>query len=159
MLVPTFSALALSWALASDARPVDDRPHRPHRPEEQLRTIEPTESELAQFQLTPERDYLHESDSAPAFRVFGVGMFAASAADLITTERGLSQGFAEGNPAASQRGLRIATHVVGTMAVYYTTEKLQRTGKTKTALLLRISLMAAYSYAAIHNARLIGASP
>ena len=149
MLVQTFSALALSLTLASDAEPVDA----------QARTIEPTEAELAQFQLTPERDALGESGSSPAFRVSAVGMFAASAADLITTERGLSQGFAEGNPAASKRGLRIATHVVGTMAVYYATEKLQRAGKTKTALLLRISLMAAYSYAAIHNARVIGASP
>ena len=38
-------------------------------------------------------------------------------------------------------------------------EEQTRTGKIKTALLLRISLMAAYSYAAIHNARLIGAAP
>ena len=151
MLVQTFSALALSLTLASNAEPVDDRD------EEQTRTLEPTESELAQYQLTPERDYLGESDSSPTLRVSGVGMFAASAADLITTERGLSQGLAEGNPAASQRGLRIATHVVGPMAVYYATESLQKAGKT--ALLLRISLMAAYSYAAIHNARLIGASP
>ncbi len=153
MLVQTFSALALSLTLASSAEPVDDGE------EEQTRTIEPTKSELAQYQLTPERDYLGESDNSPAFRVSGAAMFAASAADLITTEHGLSQGFAEGNPAASQRGLRIATHVVGPMAVYYATEKLQRAGKTKTALLLRISLMAAYSYAAIHNARLIGSSP
>ena len=153
MLVQTFSALALSLTLASNAEPVDDRD------EEQTRTLELTESELAQYQLTPERDYLGESDSSPTLRVSGVGMFAASAADLITTERGLSQGLAEGNPAASQRGLRIATHVVGPMAVYYATESLQKAGKTKTALLLRISLMAAYSYAAIHNARLIGASP
>ena len=153
MLVETFSALALSLTLASNAEPVDDGD------EEQTRTIEPTESELARYQLTPERDYLGESDSSPALRVSGVGMFAAAAADLITTERGLSQGFAEGNPAASHRGLRIATHVVGPMAVYYATEKLQRAGKTKTALLLRISLMAAYSYAAMHNARLLGAAP
>lgn len=149
MLVQTFSALVLSLTLASDTEPA----------EEPTRTIEPTQSELAQFQLTPERDYLGESSRSPALVVSGVGMFAASAADLITTERGLSQGFAEGNPAASQRGLRIATHVVGPMAVYYATEKLQRAGKTKTALLLRVSLMAAYSYAAIHNVRLMGASP
>ena len=153
MLVQTFSALALSLTLASNAEPGDDGD------EEQTRTIEPTESELARYQLTPGRDYFGESDSSPALRVSGVGMFAASAADLITTEHGLSQGFAEGNPAASHRGLRIATHVVGPMAVYYATEKLQSAGKTKTALLLRISLMAAYSYAAIHNARLIGAAP
>jgi len=149
MLVQTFSALALSLTLASDAQPV----------QEPTRTLEPTESELAQYQLTPEQDYRGESKSSPALVASGVGMFAASAADLITTERGLSQGFAEGNPAASQRGLRLATHVVGPMAVYYATEKLQRAGKTKTALLLRISLMAAYSYATIHNARLLGSSP
>jgi len=153
MLVQTFSALALSLTLASNAEPVDDGD------EEQTRTIAPTKSELARYQLTPERDYLGESDKSPAFRVTAVGMFAASAADLITTEHGLSQGFAEGNPAVSQRGLRIATHVVAPMAVYYATERLQKAGKTKTALLLRISLMAAYSYATIHNARLINSTP
>ena len=148
MLVQTFAALALSLNLTGPTEPV----------EVQTRSVEPTESELAQFQLTPERDYFDSGDS-PAFRVSGVGMFAASAADLITTEQGLSQGLSEGNPAASQRGLRIATHVVGPMAVYYATERLQKAGKTKSALLLRISLMAAYSYAAIHNARLISTTP
>ena len=148
MLVQPFSvlALALSLTLASNAEPVDDGDKK------KTPIIEPTESELARYQLTPERDYLGESDSSPALRVPGVGMFTASAADLITTERGLSQGFAEGNPVAPQRGLRIATHVVGPMAVYYATEKLRSAGKTKTSLLLHISLMAAYSYAAIYNA-------
>ena len=45
------------------------------------------------------------------------------------------------------------------MAVYWATERLQRDGKTKLALVLRITLMAAYSYAAIHNTHLIHNTP
>jgi hypothetical protein len=40
---------------------------------------------------------------------------------------------------------------VGPAAVYWTTERLQKSGRTKLALGLRIALMAAYSYAAVHN--------
>jgi hypothetical protein len=49
--------------------------------------------------------------------------------------------------------------VVGPAAVYWTTERLQKSGKTKLALGLRIALMAAYSYAAIHNLRQVGGLP
>lgn len=146
MLVQPLSALLLTLTVTNTVQ-------------EPTRTLEPTESELAQFQLTTDEDYFDGNGKTPAFRVSGVGMFAASAADLITTEYGLTRGLDEGNPAASSRGLRVVTHVVGPVAVYYATEKLQREGRTKTALFLRISLMAAYSYAAIHNTRLIGASP
>jgi hypothetical protein len=152
MLVQTFSALALSLMLVG-GEPAEELS------EAQSRTIEPTQHELAQYRITPEPDYFDETGTTSALRLSGIGMFAASAADLITTEKGLSQGLAEGNPAASHRGLRIATHVAGPMAVYYATEKLQRTGKPKTALLLRVSLMVAYSYAAIHNAHLMSSTP
>ncbi len=152
MLVQSFSALALSLSLAG-TEPAESREGEP------TRTIEPTQSELSQYRVTPEPDYFDEAVNSPALRISGLGMFAASAADLITTEQGLSSGLAEGNPAASRRGLRIATHVAGPMAVYYATEKLQRAGKPKTALLLRVSLMVAYSYATIHNARLMNATP
>ena len=153
MLVQTFSALALS-VVAHGSEPVEESVG-----DSPTRTIVPTQSELAQYQITPELDYFGEIATHRRCDFSGVGMFAASAADLITTEQGLSQGLTEGNPAASQRGLRIATHVAGPMAVYYATEKLQRAGKPKSALLLRVSLMVAYSYAAIHNARLINSTP
>ena len=149
MLVQTLSTLLVTLTLANGAE-IDQAP---------VRALEPTESELAQFQLTPEPDYYGDSYRTPAFTASGIGLFAASAADLITTEYGLSRGLEEGNPAASQRGLRLATHIAGPAAVYYATEKLQKAGKTKTALFLRVSLMVAYSYAAIHNARLISSTP
>lgn len=150
MLVQPLSALALALTLTNGASTDDVQPRR---------SIEPTENELAQFRLTNDVNDLGDSPSTPLFRASGIGMFAASAADLVSTEYGLSQGLAEGNPAASERSLRIATHVVGPMAVYYASERLDRAGRTKTALLLRVSLMVAYSYAAIHNARLIHSSP
>ncbi len=44
-------------------------------------------------------------------------------------------------------------HVVGPAAVYWTTERLQKSGRTKLALGLRIALVAAYGYAFVHNLR------
>ena len=128
--------------------------------QQQTRPLEPTESDLESFRLaSPEGDAILDDGHSALFRASGVGMFAASAADIATTEWGLSQGLHEGNPAASQRGLRLATHVVGPAALYWASDRLVRTGKPKLALGLRIGLMVAYSYAAIHNARLIQGSP
>lgn len=127
---------------------------------QQTRPLEPTESDLESFRLpSPEGNLILDDGSSALFRASGVGMFAASAADIATTEWGLSQGLHEANPAASQRGLRLATHVVGPAVVYWASERLVRTGKPKLALGLRVALMVAYSYAAIHNTRLIQASP
>lgn len=127
---------------------------------QQTRPLEPTESDLESFRLpSPEGNLILDDGSSALFRASGVGMFAASASDIATTEWGLSQGLHEANPAASQRGLRLATHVVGPAVVYWASERLVRTGKPKLALGLRVALMVAYSYAAIHNARLIQAIP
>ncbi|MGH9323170.1 MAG: hypothetical protein ACRD3V_25210 [Vicinamibacteria bacterium] len=118
------------------------------------RPIQPTPSELESFELPrPEVEIGLPVSKSPLFAFSGVGLFAASAADFTTTEWGLSRGLREGNPVASQRGIRLIHHVVGPAAVYWTTEHLQKKGKTKLALTLRIALMAAYSYAAIHNLR------
>jgi len=128
--------------------------------EEPTRTIEPTQSELAQFQLTDRtRDLSAPPGGSAGFRATGISMFAASAADIATTEWGLSEGFVEGNPLVTQRGVRIATHIAAPLAVYWATERLHRSGKPKLAWFLRISIMAAYSYAAIHNTRVIASSP
>jgi hypothetical protein len=116
------------------------------------RSLEPTQEELESFELPrPESEISLSGDGSTWFDVTGVGIFAASAADFATTELGLARGLQEGNPAASQRGIRALHHVVGPAAVYWTTERLQKSGRTKLALGLRIALMAAYSYAAVHN--------
>jgi hypothetical protein len=129
---------------------------------EQERTIQPTRDEIENFEL-PRPNVPAEgsipTDSSPIFEFSGVGLFAASAADFATTEWGLSRGLQEGNPVASQRGVRLLHHVVGPAAVHWTTERLQRSGKTKLALGLRIALMAAYSYAAIHNLHQVNGAP
>ena len=73
--------------------------------QQQTRPLEPTESDLESFRLTsPESDLIIDDGDSAFFRASGVGMFAASAADIATTEWGLSQGLHEANPAASQRG-------------------------------------------------------
>lgn len=124
-------------------------------------SIEPTQDELESFRI-PGSEASHTigaDESSPILKATGWGMFAASAADLMTTEWGLSEGLSEGNPVASGRGVRIATHVVGPAAVWWTTDRLERSGQPKLALSLRIALMAAYSYATIHNLRQVGAIP
>jgi hypothetical protein len=129
---------------------------------EQERRIQPTQDEIESFELPSTNRPAEVSiptDNSPIFDFSGVGLFAASAADFATTEWGLSRGFQEGNPVASQRGVRLLHHVVGPAAVYWTTERLQRSGKTKLALGLRIALMAAYSYAAIHNLHQVNGVP
>ena len=129
---------------------------------EQERSIRPTQAELEGFKLPlpegPASVDVPASGSA-AFEVSGIGLFAASAADFATTEWGLSRGLQEGNPVASQRGIRLVHHVLGPAAVYWTTEHLQKSGRTKLAIGLRVALMAAYSYAAIHNLHQVGGAP
>ena len=129
---------------------------------EQDRLIQPTPDEIERFELPPPdlpTGVSLPSEGSPIFEFSGVGLFAASAADFATTEWGLSRGLQEGNPIASQRGIRLVHHVVGPAVVYWTTERLQKNGKTKLALGLRIALMAAYSYAAVHNLRQVGGLP
>jgi hypothetical protein len=99
---------------------------------------------------------LEEFQKSSFFRITGVGLFAASAGDLATTEWGLKYpGLYEGNPMADNRGVRIATHVLAPAIVWWTTEKMHKAGRKKLALGIRIGLMVAYSYAAIHNVRMV----
>jgi hypothetical protein len=130
----------------------------------ETRSVEPTGEEIARYQL-PQTDILAPVDvtflpePSPMFQVSGFGMFAASAADFASTELGISRGLQEGNPVASDRGRRLVHHVVGPAAVWWTTERLQRQGKTKLAFGLRVALMAAYGYATLHNMRQVSAVP
>jgi hypothetical protein len=131
-LAVSISLFTISTAFAEEA----------NKDEEEQRIILP---EPAPVDLTV------ESDNG-FFRFMGVGMFAASAGDIGTTEWGLRQdGIYEGNPISTNRGVRIATHVVAPAVVWWTTEKMHKQGRKKLALVLRIGLMVAYSYAAMHN--------
>jgi hypothetical protein len=107
--------------------------------------------------VLPEKTELDWTTEAGGFFKFaGVGMFAASGGDLVTTEWGLQQdGIYESNPVSTHRGVRIATHVAAPAVVYWATEEMHKKGKKKLALALRIGLMVAYSYVAIHNIRTV----
>ncbi len=113
------------------------------------------EEEEQQIVLTPPVE-LENVQGGSFFRITGVGMFAASAGDMATTEWGLRYpGLHEGNPMAGNRGVRIATHVIAPAVVWWTTEKIHKAGRKKLALGIRIGLMVAYSYAAMHNVRMV----
>lgn len=125
--------------------------------QEELSQIRPKDGEL---QYSADIDLVSQYPKTAAFQFSGMGMFGASAADLATTEWGLSQpNLQEGNPIAGNRGVRVVHHVLGPAAVYWTTEKLRQSGRPKLALALRIGLMAAYSFAAVHNVRQVHAQP
>ncbi len=113
------------------------------------------EEEDQQTVLTPPVE-LENIQGGSFFRITGVGMFAASAGDLASTEWGLRYpGLYEGNPVAGNRGVRIATHMIAPAVVWWTTEKMHKAGRRKLALGIRVGLMVAYSYAAIHNVRMV----
>lgn len=152
----TLGALALAMGLSSVAA-AEDRPESGEERTESQRPLEPIASDLEAFSLRPPATVSIDTGATPLFHLAGWGMVAASAADLATTEWGLSRGLREANPLASDRGVRLLHHVAAPAAVWWTTERLRRSGRTKLAVSLRIALMAAYGYAAFHNAHRIGA--
>ena len=93
----------------------------------------------------------------PLFDVFGIGMFAASAGDLASTEWGLTQpGIYEANPLAAHRGVRVSTHALVPAAVWWASKRLHQNGHDRAALWVRIAVTAAYGYAVMHNLRTAG---
>jgi hypothetical protein len=94
------------------------------------------------------------------FQAFGIGMFAASAGDLASTEWGLSQpGIYEANPVVGHRGVRLTAHALVPAAVWFTTKRLHEDGHDRAALWVRIAVTAAYGYAVMHNLRTAGSPP
>jgi hypothetical protein len=105
-------------------------------------------------------DGIFDAPSSAAFHTFGVTMFAAAGADLLTTEVGLNRpGVYEANPVQGNRSVRILTHAAVPAFMYFVTEKLHDKGKTKAALFARIGFSIAYSYVAMHNLRTASAAP
>lgn len=94
------------------------------------------------------------------FTAMGLGMFAASAGDLATTELGLAQpGITEANPFQRNRIVRLSTHAAVPALLWWTTDRLHARGKTKLALIMRIGFTVAYGYVALHNAQTPGGRP
>jgi hypothetical protein len=99
---------------------------------------------------------VRESDQRGAsFQAFGVGMFVASTGDLLTTELGLESGFVEGNPLQRNRAVRIGAHVAVPALLYWATDRVHRSGREKTALVLRIVATLAYGIVTAHNAQML----
>ena len=88
------------------------------------------------------------------FKAFGVGMVVAAGGDLVSAELGLRHpGVYETNPLQRNRAVRIGTHTVAPALVYWASERVRRGGRPQMALLVRIGLTVAYSYAVMHNVR------
>lgn len=88
------------------------------------------------------------------FKAFGVGMVVAAAGDLVSTELGLRHpSIYEANPLQRDRGVRIGMHAVAPVLTYWASERVRRSGRPKMALLIRIGVTVAYSYAVMHNLR------
>ena len=121
-------------------------------------TVEMASGQSSQTtQATDIRGEVDDWEEGALFHALGVGMFAASAGDLATTEWGLNQpGIYEANPLAGNRGARVSAHVLVPVAVWWTTKRLHKNGHDKTALWVRIAVTAAYGYAVMHNLRTAG---
>jgi hypothetical protein len=143
--IATVVGLAFALCLFTVSPVLSEEDKEAKKDEEEQKIVLPEQTEI---ELTTE--------GGGFFKFTGVGMFAASGGDLATTEWGLRQdGIYEGNPVSTHRGTRIATHVVAPAVVWWTTEKMHKRGRKKLALALRIGLMVAYSYAAMHNIRTV----
>lgn len=117
---------------------------------------EPNKDDEEQQIVIPRSGEIDIPAKGTLFKFTGAAMFAASAGDILTTEYGLRQpGIYEANAFADNRGLRIATHVVAPAVTWWATEKIHKKGHPELALAIRIGLMVAYSYAAIHNVRTV----
>jgi hypothetical protein len=92
-------------------------------------------------------------EAPPAFMLFGIAMFGASAGDLASTELALSrEGTRELNPMQTRRGIRVASHLAAPALVWWLTERTRRE-RPKLALLMRIGVTVGYSYVVMHNLR------
>jgi hypothetical protein len=88
------------------------------------------------------------------FQAFGIGMYIAAAGDLASTEWALSHPQVyEQNPLMSNRGVRIAAHVLAPTAMWWTTDWMRKRGHSRSALLMRIGMTAGYGYLTVHNLR------
>jgi len=86
------------------------------------------------------------------FQAFGIGMYVASAGDVISTEWALSKpSFYETNPLMANRAVRLSTHAIIPAAAWWFTKRLRRDGHGRAALFLRIGITAGYSCFTIYN--------
>lgn len=96
-----------------------------------------------------------QGDEQPGtlFRALGLATYGVSGGDIVSTELALANGSFELNPTQRNRAVRITTHAVWAPLFNHTTDRLYRGGHKKTALWLRIGMVAAMGYATAHNLR------
>ena len=109
------------------------------------------------FQLPRGRDYSsmnRGSSGGTASTVFGISMFVAATGDLATTEIALGRpGMYEANPLQRNRTVRVVSHIAVPALIWWATERVEKKGNGKLALVLRVAVTAIYSYATMHNAQ------
>lgn len=87
------------------------------------------------------------------FRILGWTTYGVMAGDVVSTQIGLNRGFVEANPLQRNTAIRISSHVVVPILTNYATARLYEAGHRKTALWMRIAIVAGYGYVTAHNLR------
>lgn len=90
-----------------------------------------------------------------AFSLFGWLVLATTAGDMATTHIGLSSGGREINPIMRHELARYTLPPATAAVLLVTTERLRKS-RPKTALAMRIAVVAVRGYVIAHNVRQIG---
>lgn len=93
------------------------------------------------------------------WKLCGWLVFVSSGGDVVSTELGLRiAGIYEANPLQQERWVRITTHIAAANYVFWVSEWLYPKHRA-IAWVLRVSFIAFWSYATVHNLRLARGFP
>lgn len=93
------------------------------------------------------------------WRLCGWLIFVSSGGDIVSTELGLRiAGVYETNPLKQERWVRITTNVAAAGLIYWASERLYPEHRV-IAWVLRVSFIAIWSYATVHNLRIARGPP
>ncbi len=87
------------------------------------------------------------------FKILGWTTYGVMAGDVISTQYGLSRGFVEANPLQRNTAVRVSSHVAVAVLANHATARLHDAGHRKTALWMRVAIVAGYGYVTAMNLR------
>lgn len=95
-----------------------------------------------------------ESEESGLFRILGWATYGVMAGDVVSTELVLAQGGYERNPFQENRFVRVSSHAAYGLAMNHLSAKVYKSGRKKTALWMRIAIVAGFGYVTAHNLRI-----